>query len=142
MGIVIPILGEPIAWQRPAKRLMYGRIITWDKQAKEKEMVRWQLRSHWDKDPIAAPVRVDMTFKMSIPKSASRKAREQMLLGKIHHMKVPDVDNIAKFYMDCLSGIVVVDDKQVWSMNVRKVFSEDPCVMICIVSESLNGTED
>jgi Holliday junction resolvase RusA-like endonuclease len=150
MAIIIPILGDPIAWQRPANRLMYKRVITWDKQVKEKEQVRWQMRAHWDKDPITAPVRVDITFKMAIPKYVSRKTREQMLLGRIHHMKVPDIDNMSKFYLDCLSGVVFSDDRQVWSLNARKVYSEDPCVIISIISESLyqdteqekEGTDD
>ena len=136
MGIIIPIFGDPIPWQRPGKRLMYGRIISWDKQAREKERVRWQMRAHWDKELISAPVRIDMMFKMPIPKTASRKTREQMLLNHIKHMKVPDVDNMAKFYMDCLSGAVLVDDKQVWSMNTRKVYSEDPGVVVSIFSDS------
>lgn len=136
MGIIIPIIGEPIPWQRPAKRLMYGKIITWDKQVKDKDMVRWQMRAHWDKDPICCPVRVDITFKMAIPKYVSRKVREQMLLGHIKHMKRPDVDNLEKFYMDCLTGSIFKDDSQVWILTGRKVYSEEPGVLISVISDS------
>lgn len=136
MGIIIPIIGDPIPWQRPGHRMLYGRIITYDKQSKEKEMVRWQLRSHFDRDPFPGPVRVCFKFKMPIPKSASRKMREQMLLNNVKHMKRPDLDNLEKFYMDCMTGIVYRDDCQVWGQGEsHKVYSEQPGVIITVIAE-------
>ena len=52
-----------------------------------------------------------------------------------------DVDNLAKFVMDSLNGVVYVDDRQVVSLNVMKVLdSEGPCrgateVEICVLRE-------
>ncbi len=52
-----------------------------------------------------------------------------------------DVDNLAKFVMDSLNGVVYVDDRQVVSLNVVKVLdSEGPCcgateVEICVLRE-------
>ena len=52
-----------------------------------------------------------------------------------------DVDNLAKFVMDSLNGVLYVDDRQVVSLNVMKVLdSEGPCfgateVEICVLRE-------
>ncbi|KAL3758446.1 hypothetical protein ACHAWU_003615 [Discostella pseudostelligera] len=52
-----------------------------------------------------------------------------------------DIDNMAKFVMDSLNGLVYVDDRQVVVLNVRKMLdSEGLClgatdVEICVVTE-------
>jgi Holliday junction resolvase RusA-like endonuclease len=52
-----------------------------------------------------------------------------------------DVDNLAKFVMDSLNGVLYVDDRQVVNLNVVKVLdSEGPCfgateVEICVLRE-------
>ena len=52
-----------------------------------------------------------------------------------------DVDNLAKFVMDSLNGVLYVDDRQVVNLNVMKVLdSEGPCfgateVEICVLRE-------
>ena len=138
MGIVLSIPGEPIPWQRPARRLMCGRIITFDTQRREKEQVRWQMRGDWRKELLRGPVRCSFTFYMPIPASASRKMREQMLLNHFKHMCKPDVDNLVKFYMDCMTGAVYVDDKQVWACGqLQKIYSEQPGVRITVIDDSI-----
>ena len=60
--------------------------------------------------------------------------------GKLHSIR-SDVDNLAKFVMDALNGLVYVDDRQVVNLNVIKVLdSEGLCrgatdVEISVVKE-------
>lgn len=140
--IILEVSGNPIPWMRPGRRLINGQVIVYDKQSKLKEQVRWQLRSKFNHEPLATPVAITFTFFMPIPKSASRKMREQMELNAVHHMKRPDVDNIAKFYMDCLTGVVLVDDCQVWKMDTQKRYSSNPKTVVELDPQVLNVVSD
>ena len=65
-----------------------------------------------------------------IPKSTSKKKREQMLLGDILPTKKPDIDNIAKCILDALNGVAYHDDTQVVLLTIRKSYSEIPRVEV------------
>ena len=140
--IILDVFGNPIPWMRPGRRLINGQVIVYDKQSKLKEQVRWQLRSNFNHEPLATPVSITFTFFMPIPKSASKKMREQMELNAVHHMKRPDVDNISKFYMDCLTGVVLVDDCQVWRIVAEKRYSSNPKTVIALDPQVLNIEPD
>lgn len=135
--IILEIPGNPIPWMRPGRRLMCGHIVVYDKQSKLKEQVKWIIRPKFG-EPIASPVSLTFTFFMPIPKATSKKMREQMELNAIHHMKRPDVDNISKFYMDCLTGVALVDDSQVWNLSAQKRYSSNPRTVIEIDPQVLN----
>ena len=54
-----------------------------------------------------------------------------------------DVDNLAKFVLDSLNGVLYVDDKQVVSLNVLKVYdTEDSCLGATEVEISVMKEED
>lgn len=59
-----------------------------------------------------------------VPKSTSKKQREQMLDGHIFPTKKPDIDNIAKIILDALNGTAYKDDTQVIWLTVRKKYEE------------------
>ena len=65
-----------------------------------------------------------------IPKSTSKKKREQMLSGDILPTKKPDIDNIAKCILDALNGVAYHDDTQVVLLTIRKSYSEIPRVEV------------
>lgn len=140
--IILDVFGNPIPWMRPGRRLINGQVIVYDKQSKLKEQVKWQLRSKFNHEPIATPVAINFTFFMPIPKSASKKMRLQMEMNAVHHMKRPDVDNISKFYLDCLTGVVLVDDCQVWRIVAEKRYSADPRTVIELDPQVLNVVPD
>lgn len=66
----------------------------------------------------------------SIPKSISKKKRQQMLEGLIRPVKKPDVDNLAKSVLDSLNKIAYDDDSQVVECNVKKFYSDNPRVEV------------
>lgn len=65
-----------------------------------------------------------------IPKSTSKKKREQMLSGEILPTKKPDIDNIVKCILDALNGVAYHDDTQVARLVMTKAYAESPRVEI------------
>lgn len=75
-------------------------------------------------NPIATAVKVNFVFYLPIPKSTPKKLREQMLAGKVHHVRKPDATNLQKFMEDVLKGVLIVDDSQVVEISSIKVWAE------------------
>ena len=61
---------------------------------------------------------------MPIPKSASKRNKEKMLSGELKHVKKPDIDNTTKMCLDCMNGIVYLDDKQIYKVTAEKQYGE------------------
>ena len=61
-----------------------------------------------------------------IPKSASKKKREEMLIGSIRPVIKPDCDNILKCVEDALNRIAYDDDKQIVDSSISKYYSDRP----------------
>ena len=131
--ISIHIYGKPVAWKRPAHKVVNGRAIVFDSQKEDKEKARWQIRSFYSSDIlISCPVAIKMNFFFSVPASDSKVRRREKLIGAYNHINKPDVDNLLKFYLDCLSGYVLVDDCIVYSILGCKHYSESEYVKIDI----------
>ena len=44
----------------------------------------------------------------------------------------PDIDNCAKFVLDCLNGLAFHDDKQIIDLHVSKTYSDNPRTIITV----------
>lgn len=132
--IEFSLAGEPIAWKRA--RPNHQNKCMYDPQKVEKERVKWQLRHHFRNDVIHGPVRIAFKFHFPVPDSTSGVRKRDMINNVIHHIKKPDGDNLVKFYLDCMTGIVFDDDCQVCNFSSEKFYAEFPSVYICI--EPLN----
>lgn len=77
---------------------------------------------------------VSMTAYYPIPKSASRKKKEEMSAGRIRPAKKPDIDNIIKSVLDALNGVAYHDDTQVVAVFAEKYYSDTPRVEVEIDS--------
>jgi Holliday junction resolvase RusA-like endonuclease len=73
--------------------------------------------------PLETPVSVYLYIRVSIPKSYSKKRSEACLSGAERPAKKPDIDNIAKAFLDAMNGTVYLDDTQVVELNIKKVYS-------------------
>ena len=82
--------------------------------------------------PKSIPLKMEMTFAFSIPKSYSKKKREDCLSGVIQHTKKPDADNCAKAVADALQGYAFEDDSQITVMTLEKIYAEEPYVEVKI----------
>jgi Holliday junction resolvase RusA-like endonuclease len=80
------------------------------------------------------PIFLCVTAYYAIPKSASKKMREEMLAGRIRPTKRPDWDNIGKIISDSLNEIAYKDDCQVVDAILRKWYGEEP--RVCVEMET------
>jgi len=74
-------------------------------------------------EPLCGPVSVFATFFIPIPKSWSKKRKEEEL-GECVYKKNFDLDNLEKTLYDACTGILWEDDGQVWQHNNKKVWSK------------------
>jgi len=88
--------------------------------------------------PLEGSLSLNMIAQFSVPKSASKKKRAEMLAGKIRPTKKPDTSNIIKIIEDALNFFAYRDDSQITMVSARKVYGEIPQVWITI---SENGIE-
>lgn len=100
-----------------------------------KSLIAYQLRHHYKGDPLDAAVGVEVRFRMPIPKSLKNKVQPGQL-----HTKKPDIDNLIKGLFDAVNGLLWVDDNRVASMQVSKVYSDDPGIDLII--EPIGGLVD
>jgi len=133
-AFAITIHGKPIAKKRPRFARIGKGVRTYSAQETEEGRVMWEIKAAWEKawggDPLKCPIYLLMYFGMYIPASTSKKLRRLMLSGDIKHTKKPDVDNLQKFYKDCMNGIVWHDDSQVFRVVAEKYYVEEPFTFI------------
>ena len=126
--IQFELKGIPIPWKRPGRNNKTGAI--YDQQKMLKDQIRWQMRGHYHEEPLKIPVEVNFSFYMPMPKNASAPRKRDMLHGMIHHICRPDVDNLSKFYLDTMTGVIYEDDSQVCEMGVKKLYATEPYTLI------------
>jgi Holliday junction resolvase RusA-like endonuclease len=85
--------------------------------------------------PVASPLRVMIVARFTPPKRASKADRARMLANYTHPIARPDADNIAK-NLDALNGVAFVDDSQIVSLNVAKIYALEAGVDVTIVELS------
>lgn len=82
--------------------------------------------------PLENELEVSIKAYFEIPKSVSKKKREQMLNGNIRPTIKPDLDNIAKSVLDALNGLAYLDDKQIVFLKVEKFYDVNPRVELMV----------
>ena len=83
--------------------------------------------------PLEAPVSVYLYIRVPIPQSYSKKRTEACLSGLERPAKKPDIDNVAKAFLDAMNGTVYLDDTQVVELNIKKVYSAAAGVDVAIM---------
>lgn len=77
------------------------------------------------------PLEMIVNAYFEIPKSASKKAKLEMLMNG-YPCKKSDADNILKVVADALNGVAYYDDCQIVSATVNKLWSEEPKLEVTI----------
>jgi Holliday junction resolvase RusA-like endonuclease len=127
------IQGKVQAKQRPRFNTHTGRTYTPNKTINYENWVKiCYLEKYKDKELMDKPLRVTIRAFLEIPKSTSKKKKQQMLDNEILPMVKPDTDNIAKSILDSLNGIAYKDDKQVAELIVYKFYNDTPYVNVTI----------
>jgi len=118
---VLQIDSPPISQQRPR----FSKNHVFNPQAQLKEQYGWifkhaMMQQH--KNCTAKPLIVQLVCAFKKTKSSPK-----------HCTKHIDIDNICKFYLDCMQpDIVYQDDSQITQLNASKIYSPKPYVNITI----------
>ena len=128
-SVFIHVPYEPFPQGRP-------RVTRWGTYDPSKDKKNWFKTIAADeyfkqrKEPIKAPIEIEIIFVLPIPKSTSKKKAKQMIEGSIKHVKKPDLDNLSRLVTDGLTGIVYEDDRQIYKMVLSKKYGECPSTSI------------
>ena len=130
--ISLDLVGTPIACSRPRFNFATRTVYEQPEQKKLKEGAKWQLRSQYREKPLTCALSIDLTFYLPIPKSTTKPRMRQMVNGLLHPIVKPDIDNLQKFVLDVLNGLVFDDDRKVVEIRARKLYSSKPGTLIRI----------
>ena len=126
MQIHFQVEGDPRGKGRPrfGRFGKFTRVYT-DKQTTDYEAVIKSYAAHamGSSDPLETAVSVFLYVRLAVPQSYSKKRTEACLSGLEKPCKKPDIDNIAKTYLDAMNGVIFKDDTQVVDLHVKKVYS-------------------
>lgn len=138
--IEFTVAGEPVAQGRPRFSTRGNFVKAYD-PAKSKDykayvkLVAAAAMKERSLKPLDGAIAVSVRAYVSVPKSKSKKFRENALKGLERPTKKPDCDNIAKILLDAMTGIAYEDDKQIVKLSVEKYYDEVPRVEVAIINE-------
>lgn len=131
--LIFNVEGDPVGKQRP--RFARGRTYTPKKTLVYENEIKAQAASAMGaSEPLETPVAVYLYINHAIPASYSKK-RKEACLNRFERPKKPDLDNVAKAYLDAMNGIVYRDDVQVVSLHVTKRYDTISSVHVCVKEE-------
>lgn len=132
MKIEIP--GNPIPQKRTRSKVFPGmkHAIHYDSQAGDKQNVQWMLKKEKELNNLTCTetLKVNITFHIPYPKKLNTSEINAVEWGFDDHVAKPDLDNLAKFYLDCMNGIVYKDDCQIKNLFLKKRYSKNPRTVI------------
>jgi Holliday junction resolvase RusA-like endonuclease len=129
------VYGEPVGKGRPrfARRGKFTSTYTPQKTKTYEDEIRIMAKAAMGaSEPLETPMTVAIYIRVGIPASYSKQKRKDALEGIIKPTKKPDLDNIAKCFLDGMNDIVYLDDKQVVNLHVTKVYAETPAVEVMV----------
>jgi Holliday junction resolvase RusA-like endonuclease len=103
--------GNFVSTYTPTKTRDYETVI---KEAAKKAMGSNEI--------LETPVTVAIYITVPIPQSYSKKRTEACLKDIERPTKKPDIDNVAKCFLDAMNDVVYKDDTQVLTLHVTKVY--------------------
>lgn len=126
--ITIVISGKPIPKKRPRFAKRNGFVTTYNDQRREedefKRILKYQIKLALG--PFTCPLVIDFEFVFDRPKAHYGTGRNSKVLKKDapnFHVSKPDKDNLEKFALDCMEGVVFNNDSQVFSGTTTKRYA-------------------
>jgi Holliday junction resolvase RusA-like endonuclease len=129
--IMIDMKGFP--WSAPT----VTRFGAYDTRSNKKNALKWLIKLAWDKQMITSPVEICLHFAFKPYKSCAKSKRDAMVAGSIKHAVKPDLDNLFKATADCLKGIVILDDNQVFKISAEKYYAESDHIKIIVIDHGV-----
>ena len=133
--VMYTVYGEPVGKGRPrfARRGNFVSTYTPQKTKSYEDEIRMMAKAAMgSSEPLDTPVTVAIYIGVCIPASFSKQKRKDALAGIIKPTKKPDLDNVAKCFLDSMNEIVYLDDKQVVNLHVTKIYAETPAVEVMV----------
>jgi Holliday junction resolvase RusA-like endonuclease len=135
MQIHFQVEGDPKGKGRPR----FSRVGSFTKVYTDKQTLTYEAmiatyakQAMGGSEPLKTPVSVFLYVRLPIQQSYSKKRKEACLSGAEKPCKKPDIDNIAKTYLDAMNEVIFVDDTQVIDLHVKKVYSEKAGVDVMV----------
>lgn len=122
------VLGTPVAKGRP--RLGKWGTYTPEKTVNYENLVKLTYLQEVGQVKLEGALSAEVKAYFPVPKSTSKKKREQMLNGEIKHTKKPDTDNLIKSVFDSLNSVAFDDDSAICVVHAYKGYSDTPRVEI------------
>ncbi|RKJ60401.1 RusA family crossover junction endodeoxyribonuclease, partial [Butyricicoccus sp. 1XD8-22] len=120
--------GDVQAQERPRFSNRGGYVKTYDppKSRKYKEYVAEVAKEYAPEELIESEIVLTIDVYIKIPKSYTKKQRQEIIDNHMLHSKKPDVDNLAKGIKDGITGVIWKDDSQIVELHISKFYSEEP----------------
>ena len=123
INFTIPGKAKALKRHRPSAKGGY-----YDPSSKDKKQIWLQIAKYCPKKPLEGSIYLKLIFYMSRPKNHYRTGKYKHLLkdnckDTIYHKKKPDIDNLAKFYMDLFNNGFYKDDSQICVLQAEKMYS-------------------
>ena len=132
--------GNPIGKGRPkfARRGNFVSAYTPTKTRDYESVIKEAAQKAMGSNAVLeTPVTVAIYITVPIPSSYSKKRTEACLSGSERPIKKPDIDNIAKCFLDAMQDVVYLNDTQVLTLHVTKVYGTVGMVEV-MVKEDLD----
>ena len=129
------VYGPPQGKARPRFRKIGNFVQTYTPaktKSYEDEIKMFAKAAMGATEPLETPVEVFLYIRNTVPASYSKKRTEACLSGQEKPTKKPDLDNVAKAYLDAMNGVVYKDDCQIISLHVTKVYAEIAAVEVLV----------
>ena len=81
-------------------------------------------------EALQGPLKATIEAYHTIPKSKSKKTKEEMRENLIRPTKKPDADNVSKSVLDALNGLAYKDDSSVVELMVSKYWADEGFVKV------------
>lgn len=131
MMITLNIDAEPVAKGRA--RSTRGGVHYTPEKTREFEALIKRHALAAGATPIDGPLCLMVSFYSAIPKSWSKKRRDEALAsGGICKTSRPDLDNLVKAVQDGLNGVLWNDDAQIVDIRARKRYAEKSSIHIVV----------
>lgn len=140
--MIFEITGEPMGKQRPkfSRAGNFVRTYTPKETVNYEQWVKMCYKQAGGQHLGTGPIGIKVNVFYKIPKSFSKKKRQQALDRQIAPTVKPDCDNVLKIICDSLNGIAYADDKQIVFAIITKYYAEQPSVLVDI--DKINADDE
>ena len=132
--IKFTVYGEPVAQGRPKAAVVKGRAMVYDpKKSRDfKRDVKAVAQGHVPEKLIDGPIELTIKIFRPIPKSLSKKKKEQALAGDLLPTKKPDLKNYVAGIEDALENVLYANDSQIvrYGPDTGKYYGDPPRIEV------------